>query len=210
MRDKKSISRRSFIKGVGGGLAGTAALATGVLAKGKIKQEETATDSEKVKVKLNVNGVNYELFIEPRVTLVEALRDRLGLTGTKIICNNGECGGCTVIMDGRAVYSCMILAVDAQGTKIQTIEGIKKNGKLHPVQEAFIKNDAFQCGFCTPGFIMSAKALLDHNPHPDEKEIKRAVSGNICRCGSYNYIVKAVKEPSKIFNKNKLRKILWL
>jgi len=197
MKEKKSISRRKFIKGVSGGLAGTAVITTGVLAGDKKIQEETATDAEKVKVKLNVNGNYYNLFIEPRVTLVEAIRDKIGLTGTKIVCNNGECGGCTVLMDRRPVYSCLILAVDAQGTKIETIEGLKKKGKLHPVQEAFIKQDAFQCGFCTPGQILTTKAFLEKNPSPDDEAIKRAMSGNLCRCGAYNHIVKAVKEASK-------------
>jgi len=197
MKEKKTISRRSFIKGMGGGLAGTATLsASGVLARGKKIQEETASEADKVKVRLHVNGLDYTIYIEPRVTLVDALRDKLGLTGTKIVCNNGECGGCTVLMDGKPVYSCLILAIDAQGKKIETIEGLKKNGKLHPLQEAFIKEDAFQCGFCTPGHIMTAKAFLDKNPSPDETEIKKAMSGNLCRCGSYNHIVKAIKEAS--------------
>jgi len=146
---------------------------------------------------LIVNGRQREAEIDVRLTLAEFLREVLGLTGTKVGCNRGECGSCTVVMDGKAVYSCSIPAVEAAGKTVLTIEGLaEKGGKLHPIQEAFLNEDALQCGFCTPGMIMSAKALLDSNPTPTETEIKTAVGGNLCRCGCFQNIVKAVSVAS--------------
>ncbi len=142
-------------------------------------------------VKLCVNGEEHELIIEPRRTLLSALRKDLGLTGAKVGCDEGTCGACTVLLDEKPVYACLTLAVECEGRSIQTIEALSKDGKLHPVQEAFIEHDALQCGFCTPGQILSVKALLDENPKPTEDDIKRAVSGNLCRCGAYPNIVKA-------------------
>ena len=141
---------------------------------------------------LNVNRVNYKIEIEPQRTLVEVLRETLGLTGTKKSCNEGECGACTVLMDGKPVASCLVLAVDAQGKEILTIEGLSEGEKLHPVQEAFLKHGAIQCGFCTPGMVMSAKALLDENPNPTPAEVRRAISGNLCRCTGYQQIVDSI------------------
>lgn len=146
---------------------------------------------EKVPVKLCVNGETHEVLIEPRRTLLSALRVDLGLVGAKVGCDEGTCGACTVLLDGKPVYACLTLAVECEGHAIETIEGLAKDGQLHPVQEAFIENDALQCGFCTPGQILSVKALLDENPKPTEEEVKRAVSGNLCRCGAYPNIVKA-------------------
>ena len=139
--------------------------------------------------------------MEHRWTLLDVLRDKLNLTGAKKTCNSGECGACTVIMNGRAVYSCMILAVEAEGSEITTIEGLLDGEELNPVQQAFADNDAFQCGYCTPGQIMSAQALLKKNPNPSEEEIKRAMSGNLCRCASYPHILKAVQDASKRLKK---------
>jgi carbon-monoxide dehydrogenase small subunit len=130
--------------------------------------------------------------VEDRWTLVEVLRDHLALTGTKIGCDRGECGACTVLLDGKPVYSCSQLAVWADGRTVQTVEGLARNERLHPLQEAFIEHDGPQCGYCTSGQLMSAKALLDHNPHPTEDEVRHAMTGNICRCSNYNRYVAAV------------------
>lgn len=142
-------------------------------------------------VALTVNGKKVEADVDCRVTLAEFLREELGLIGTKVGCNRGECGSCTVILDGNPVYSCTVLAVETSGREIQTIEGLTDEEKLHPLQEAFIEYDALQCGYCTPGMIMSVKALLDSNPHPTEDDVRSAIDGNLCRCGSYPNIIKA-------------------
>ncbi len=144
------------------------------------------------KIKVKVNGEWRELAVANRKTLLEVLREDLHLTGTKKMCNRGECGSCTVILDGRAVNSCIVLAVDADGKEITTIEGLAQVGKLHPLQEEFVNKGAIQCGFCTPGMILSARALLDQNPSPTEAEVKTAISGNLCRCTGYVRIVEAV------------------
>ena len=141
-------------------------------------------------VVLNVNGSEHALAVEPRRTLLDALRDDLALTGTKKVCDMGDCGACTVLLEGRAVYSCLLLAIDCTGRPITTIEGLG-GARLDPVQEAFIQADAFQCGFCTPGQILSLRALLDRTPQPSDEEILRAVTGNLCRCGAYVNILRA-------------------
>jgi xanthine dehydrogenase YagT iron-sulfur-binding subunit len=140
---------------------------------------------------LQVNNVEHALILEPRRTLLDALRDDLHLTGTKKVCDTGDCGACTVLVDGHAMYACLLLAVDCQGRRITTIEGLVRDGKLDPVQQAFIEVDAFQCGFCTPGQVMSLRALLDEMPAPSDQDIRRAVSGNLCRCGAYVNILRA-------------------
>lgn len=150
---------------------------------------------------LKVNGTNYRLSIEARRTLLEVLRENLGLTGTKKSCNEGECGACTVLMDGRPVASCLVLAMDAQGKRVLTIEGLSEGEKLHPIQEAFLKHGAIQCGFCTPGMVMSAKAFLDENPEPTKTEIRKAISGNLCRCTGYQHIVDSIMAASKMMQK---------
>ena len=152
-------------------------------------------------VVLKVNGINYQVEIEPWRTLVEVLRETLGLTGTKKSCNEGECGACTVMMDGRPVASCLVLAVDAQGKEIVTIEGLSEGERLHPIQEAFLKHGAIQCGFCTPGMVISAKALLDQNPRPTVTEVRKAISGNLCRCTGYQHIVDSIMAASKMMEK---------
>ncbi len=148
--------------------------------------------TKREEIVLNVNRVNYKIEVEPQRTLVEVLRGTLGLTGTKKSCNEGECGACTVLMDRKPVASCLVLAVDARGKEILTIEGLSEGEKLHPVQEAFLKHGAIQCGFCTPGMVMSAKALLDENPSPTPAEVRRAISGNLCRCTGYQQIVDSI------------------
>lgn len=144
------------------------------------------------RVKFIVNGRPYEVLIEPHMTLVEVLRDKLDLTGTKISCGAGECGACTVLIDGKPVLSCLTLAMTAREKNILTIEGLAKGGNLHPIQKAFIDHGAIQCGYCTPGMILAAKALLDENPDPTREEVKRALAGNLCRCTGYVKIVDAV------------------
>ena len=149
------------------------------------------------KIKLNVNGKQLRVPVRPTDTLVDVLRDTLGLTGTKKSCGVGDCGACTVVVDGKAIHSCLTLAMDVQGRTITTIEGLEReDGTLHPLQEAFVENGAVQCGFCTPGMIMSAKALLDEVPNPGEEEVRQALSGNLCRCTGYVKIIQAVLEAS--------------
>ncbi len=148
-------------------------------------------------IELKVNGEIYETAVEPRRTLLEVLRGNLGLTGAKEACDLGACGTCTVLIDGKAVLSCLTLAIDSQGKEITTIEGLAKEGKLHPLQQNFVDHGAIQCGFCTPGMILSAKALLDENPKPTEDEVKNGISGNLCRCTGYTKIIEAVMATTK-------------
>jgi carbon-monoxide dehydrogenase small subunit len=148
----------------------------------------------------NVNGERFPVQVDIRRTLLEVLRETLGLTGTKEMCNKGDCGGCTVIMDGKPVLSCLTLAVEAQGKEIITIEGLANGYELHPLQQAFVEKGAIQCGYCTPGFIMSAKALLDRNPRPTEDEIKEGIANNICRCTGYVQIVEAIQAAAQAMN----------
>jgi xanthine dehydrogenase YagT iron-sulfur-binding subunit len=152
----------------------------------------------KTLLRLRVNGQDHELFADPRRTLLDVLRKDLGLTGTKKGCDEGTCGACTVLIDGRAVYACMALALDCEGRSIETIENLEKEGQLHPIQRAFIEQDGLQCGFCTPGQIMSVKALLSARANPSPKEIRESLSGNICRCGAYPKILKAVRRAAEL------------
>jgi xanthine dehydrogenase YagT iron-sulfur-binding subunit len=197
MEDKKGkgVSRRDFLKGLGGGAVGTAVISSGLLnadpARAYVPEGGGAGPTKSI-VNLKVNRKNYRVEVEHRSTLAEILRDELGLTGTKIGCDRGECGACTVIINGRNVYSCSQLAVWMDGKEIVTIEGLAQGDKLDPVQEAFIEHDGPQCGFCTPGQIMSGKALLLKNSKPSEAQARRALSGNLCRCGNYNREVAAV------------------
>jgi xanthine dehydrogenase YagT iron-sulfur-binding subunit len=202
-KKRKTYTRRDFLKGFGSG-----ALSTAVVPK-LLVQDASSLQTKggkvplysKKQITLTINEKKYVLVVEPRETLLHVLRERLKLTGIKESCNAGECGACTVIMDGRTVYSCMILAVEAEGSRITTIEGLLDGEKLHPLQQAFSDNDAMQCGYCTPGQIMSAKAFLDKNPNPTAEEIKRAMSGNLCRCVSYPHILNAVMDASKRLKK---------
>jgi carbon-monoxide dehydrogenase small subunit len=148
-------------------------------------------------IDLNVNGEIREVLIEPRTTLLHVLREDLGLTGTKQACDTGDCGACTVLINGKPAVSCLTLAIEVQEREILTIEGLCRNGKLHPLQQAFVDHFAVQCGFCTPGMILSAKALLGENPHPSEEEIREAISGNLCRCTGYVKIVEAIIAATK-------------
>lgn len=193
-KDSKNggISRRKFLQGMGSGIIGTYVLTPAVSSA----TEKLTKNAEKLRLTMpltmRVNGKQVYLQVEAKTTLAEVLREHLGLTGTKVVCNNGECGGCTVLMDQKAVYSCHILALDASGKEITTIEGLMKGEKLNPVQEAFIEHDGLQCGFCTPGQIMAAEALLLKNPKPTRQEVLEGMSGNICRCAAYPNIIESV------------------
>jgi xanthine dehydrogenase YagT iron-sulfur-binding subunit len=160
-------------------------------------QNESIRGPGAVTVTLTVNGEPRELRVEPRTTLLDALRHDLNLTGTKRVCDRGACGACTVLLDGEAIYSCMTLAIACEGRSVETIEGLSAGGTLHPVQEAFIEEDGYQCGFCTPGQIIAAKSLLERNPEPDIEAIKRGMAGNLCRCGAYQKIFRAVDNAAK-------------
>lgn len=149
------------------------------------------------RVTIKINGEEYSAEVEDRMLLVQFIREVAGLTGTHIGCDTGHCGACTVIMNGKSVKSCMILAVQANGAEIMTVEGLAKNGELHPLQKAFQENFALQCGYCTPGFLMSSYFLLQRNPNPTEEEIKEGLAGNICRCEGYPNIIRAVKAAAK-------------
>jgi len=183
------MSRRSFLRGAGITAAGTALL-DGVQG---LQTEAAAAASGGLKefgpgpiaITLHVNGKEHSLHIEPRTTLAEVLRIQLNMTGTKVSCDRGACSSCTVLLDKMPVNSCMTLAVDAIGRQVTTIEGLSSGDEVHPVQAAFVRHDAMQCGFCTPGMVMSCAALLDQNPHPTEADVRYAVSGNLCRCGTY-------------------------
>ena len=189
------VSRRTFLKGLGGGAIGTAVISTGLVKTDGAEaytQESSSGARAKTALNLKVNGKTYKVEVEHRETLAEVLRDKLELTGTKIGCDRGECGACTVIVNGRNLYSCSQLAVWMDGKEILTIEGLAKGDKLDPLQEAFIEHDGPQCGFCTSGQIMSGKALLMKNPKPTETQARRGLSGNLCRCGNYNRELAAV------------------
>lgn len=186
--EKKGVTRRGFLGSVG---AGAAAVATGVARRAESIPEITVPD-EMVQVGLEINGRLHHLLVEPRWTLLFVLRDRLGITGTKAGCERGECGSCTVLIDGKARYACMTLAVEAEGTEITTVEGLLDGEELGVTQKAFVEEDAFQCGYCTPGQIMAAEGLLRANPEPTLHQIQHGMAGNLCRCGAYAHITNAV------------------
>jgi carbon-monoxide dehydrogenase small subunit len=154
----------------------------------------------KVHVQTTINGETVEFLCEPRQSLLEVLRDELGLTGAKEGCNNGNCGACSVMLDGRLVNSCIVLGVEIEGKSVETVEGLAEPGKLHPIQEIFLEDAALQCGICTPGFIVAAKALLDKNPNPTEYEVRYWLAGNLCRCTGYDKIVRAVLDSAQIMS----------
>jgi len=191
-------NRRKFLKGVGTGIAGAYLASPALETKAKNISNEILDSYEgKIDFSLTVNGQKYSRKIDPSKTLAEFIRDDLNLTGTKIVCNQGECGSCTVLLNGDAVYSCHMLALDADGGEVITVEGLESNDQLHPIQESFIEEDGLQCGFCTPGQIMSAYALLNKNSNPTDDEIKQGMAGNLCRCGAYPKIFDSVKAAIK-------------
>jgi len=193
---KHSLSRRLFMKGFGSSVA-TSAITGGLAAvvehPVQAAESSAALGPDAVSMNLTINGKAYEVMAEPRETLLEVLRNRLDITGPKLVCDRGACGACTVYVDGKTVYACMALAIEAQGRDIATIEGLASGGVLHPVQAAFMEEDAMQCGFCTPGFVMSMAAALDANPSASLEEVKESVSGHVCRCGTYAQIFKAAE-----------------
>ncbi len=158
---------------------------------------------QRIHVTTTINGESAEFLCEPRQSLLEVLRDTLHLTGAKEGCNNGNCGACTVLMNGLPVNSCLVLAVEAEGASLQTVEGLACEGHLHPLQQCFLEDAALQCGICTPGFLMAAKALLDKNPNPSEREIRFELSGNICRCTGYDKIIRAVQDAAKVLSETR-------
>jgi xanthine dehydrogenase YagT iron-sulfur-binding subunit len=197
---RRGVSRRGFLKGAGITAAGATLFQSGLLG---VRQAVAAEASaavhgpQRVPITLRVNGRARQLAVEPRTTLSDALRDDLDLTGTKVVCDRGACSACTVFLDGLQVCSCMTLAIEVGNREITTIEGIAQDKQLHPVQAAFIDCDASMCGFCTPGMVMSCAALLKSNPKPSPDEIKTAVSGNLCRCGTYPKVFEAVVKASQ-------------
>jgi xanthine dehydrogenase YagT iron-sulfur-binding subunit len=189
------LSRRRFFNSVAAGAAETAILTIPGEAGTQAGQ---AADGGTVKAVLNINGRTHTLNVEPRWTLQYVLRDVLGLTGTKAACERGECGSCTVLIDGAARYSCMTLAVEAAGAQVTTVEGLMRGEELGPVQKAFVEEDAFQCGYCTPGQIVSVEALLRKTPQPTMEQIREGVSGNLCRCGAYVHIFRAAQRAAEL------------
>jgi aerobic-type carbon monoxide dehydrogenase small subunit (CoxS/CutS family) len=203
----RGLNRRQFLKGVGLIGAGST-LATDLLAPepadaepGPLARAPAGKTLKKgfQSVTLSVNGKEMTMDVEPRTTLLNALRNHADppVTGPKLICDQGACGGCTVLVNGKTAYSCMLLAVDMVGKKITTVEGLVRNGKLHPVQEAFVEKDALMCGFCTPGFILSVTGLLSKNPNPSLEQVKAACAGNVCRCGTYPHVFEAALDAAK-------------
>ena len=184
------VSRRAFLKGMGTS-AIVATLTTPSLPLSSMAEVALPQGVKEAVIQLNVNAKAYRLKVKSHWTLLDVLRKEVGLTGTKKSCDRGSCGACTVIMDGKTIYACSLLAIEADNKRITTIEGLVEGEKLHPIQEAFVKYDGMQCGFCTPGVIMSVKALLDKNPRPGSAEMKEALSGNICRCSAYPKILES-------------------
>ena len=186
------FSRRTFLKTAGAGAAATTVV--GVGARGEAAQ---VLGPDAVTLSLKVNGAVRQVSVEPRVTLLDALRNHLDLTGSKQVCDRGGCGACTVLLDGEPVNSCLILAADAEGREITTVEGLGTPEKLSPLQAAFVEKDAMQCGFCTPGFVVAGTAMLARNPDPTLDEIKAGLAGNLCRCGTYGRVFEAVQAAAK-------------
>lgn len=188
---RKKISRRGFLKGAAASAALGAAAPAGAAPRGARRLGPGETECL-----LSVNGRRFRLRIEPRTTLLRALRDVLGLTGPKELCDRGACGACTVLLDGLPVNACMMLALDAQGRAVTTVEGLAPAGRPSALQRCFVERDALQCGFCTPGMVVTCQALLNRTPRPDPPAIREAISGNICRCGTYGAVVEAVRAAS--------------
>jgi len=195
MEERSGVSRRDFLK------ISTIAAAVPVVSGPKMVlaagEQVPVHGPGKVPMTFNVNGKAYKASLEPRVTLLDALRDSLDITGAKRVCDKAECGACTVLLDDKPVYACSMLAIEGQGKKITTVEALMENGKLHPIQQAFVDNDASQCGFCTPGFVVACKAMLDKHPDPTPDDLLHELSGNICRCGTYAGIRGAIAQAAR-------------
>jgi len=194
--DESGVSRRGFLKGLGVGT-----VTTGVLSDASLHEAQAAQPGVKgpgsVPIVLNINGQSKQLDVEPRVTLLDALRNRLDVTGPKKVCDRGTCGACTVLVDGDPMYACSLLAVEAQGREVTTVEGLGSTEKMNAVQEAFVDRDAQQCGFCTPGFVTACSAFVRDNPNASVEEVKAGLGGNLCRCGTYAGMVLAAADASK-------------
>jgi xanthine dehydrogenase YagT iron-sulfur-binding subunit len=190
--ERSGFSRRQFLK-----ISGISA-AVPVVARPKALwaagEEVPVHGPGKVPMDFTINGKKYKASLEPRVTLLDAMRDQFDLTGAKRVCDRAECGACTVLMDNKTVYACSVLAIEGQAKQITTVESLMQQGKLHPVQQAFVDNDGSQCGFCTPGFVVACKALLDKHPNPTPEDIRHGLSGNLCRCGTYHGIQQAIAQ----------------
>jgi xanthine dehydrogenase YagT iron-sulfur-binding subunit len=192
VEQESRVSRRDFLK-----ISGASAATVPLIGKTIVHAAGvpvTIQGPGKTPITLTINGQNHTLHLEPRVTLLDAMRDRLAITGPKRVCDRAECGACTVLVDGKPVYSCSLLAIEVQGKAITTVESISQGGTLHSIQQAFVDNDASQCGFCTPGFIVATKALLDKHPNPTPEQIRHGLSGNLCRCGTYHGIRHAIAQ----------------
>ena len=197
MAEKKSpliISRREFLKG---GAVGAAALSSGLLLPSAAEAQTALAGAKTTQIILKINGAAHTLQADNRWTLLHILRDQLGLTGAKQGCDGGQCGACTVLIEGKPVYACMVLGITAPGKEILTIEGLAQGEELHPIQRAFVEEMGYQCAFCTPGMILSAKALLDRNPKPSDADIRQGLAGNLCRCAAYSKIIRAVTAAAK-------------
>ena len=195
-KPKAGFSRRGFIRGVG---LGGGAVGTGLLEREAVAAPALANVAGPgpVAITLTINGIPVNVTVEPRVTLLDAMRNYLDLSGAKRVCDRGTCGACTVILAGKTVYSCSVLAIDAQGKNIETIEGLAAGNNLHPVSAAFVNHDAQQCGYCTSGFVMAAKGFIDKHPNPTMEDVNHGLGGNLCRCGTYMGIRQAVLEAAK-------------
>jgi xanthine dehydrogenase YagT iron-sulfur-binding subunit len=195
IEESAGVSRREFLK------ISTIAAAVPVVTGPKVAmaagEEVPVHGPGKVPMQFNVNGKTYKASLEPRATLLDTLRDALDITGAKRVCDKAECGACTVLLDDKAVYACSVLAIEAQGRKITTVEALMDGGTLHPIQQAFVDNDASQCGFCTPGFVVACKALLDKHQHPTADDLLHELSGNLCRCGTYAGIRGAIAQVAR-------------
>jgi xanthine dehydrogenase YagT iron-sulfur-binding subunit len=195
LEERPGVSRRDFLKISGISMAAPmVAKPRLVLAAGR---EVPVHGPGKVPMEFTINDKKYKANLEPRVTLLDAMRDQFDLTGAKRVCDRAECGSCTVLLENKAVYACSILAIEAQGRPITTVESLMRGDKLHPVQQAFVDNDASQCGFCTPGFVVACKAFLDKHPNPTAEDLRHGLSGNLCRCGTYHGIQQAIAQVAR-------------
>ena len=193
--DRSGVSRRDFLK------ISSISVAVPLVSRPEMVwaagEQVPVHGPGKVPVELTINGKKYKASLEPRVTLLDALREQFDITGAKRVCDRAECGACTVLMDRKTVYACSVLAIEAQGRQITTVESLMQGGKLHPVQQAFVENDASQCGFCTPGFVVACHALLEKHPNPSPEEIRHGLAGNLCRCGTYDGIKRAIAQTAQ-------------
>lgn len=202
-RSPKGVTRRSFLAGVSAAAAATPSLlsSTTPVEPRTWDRSSRILGPGKIPLQLEVNGKRHKTLVEPRTTLLDLLRDDLHITGTKEVCNMGSCGACTVHLNGRTVNACMTLALECEGSEVETVEGLSQGDELHPLQEAFVEADALQCGYCTPGMLMSAEALLAKNPGANLEEIQKALAGNLCRCGTYSRVFQACQNAGKKMEK---------